>query len=275
MATGRRHHRAVGGLALWLLLGRAAAAQVAANRTTLYLHPTDVTDARAVWVNPAGLGRLEQASLHADLTVGDPGAAGRLRQLTLGFSSRGFSFGYQRDIFAGGRRGHTYRLGAASGYDRLAAGVAAALYRGGTSATGWDVGALYAAAPTFIIGAVVENLGQPTVRGSTLPVTYVPGATVQLLDARAAVSLHGRLTSAGVAHYALGAGAGFGGATRLPIHVLARVDTDRSLKRTGFAFGLSIGAQDLGGVVATTPGDVGRVDALSLYGVSTRQPKKR
>jgi len=275
VGTGRRHGRSVAAWALWLLLGRAAAAQVVANRTTLYLHPTDVTDARALWVNPGGLGRLQQASLHADLTVGDPGAAGRLRQLTLGFSSRGFGFGYQRDIFAGGRRGHTYRLGVASGYDRLAAGVAAALYRGGTSAAGWDVGVVYAAAPTLVLGAVVENLGQPTVRGSTLPINYVPGATVQLFDARAAVSLHGRLTSAGVAHYALGLGGGFGAATRLPIHVLARVDTDRSLKRTGFAFGLSVGAQDLAGVVATTPGDVGRVDALSLYGVSTRQPKKR
>jgi hypothetical protein len=274
VGTGRRHRRSVGAWALWLLLGRAAAAQVAPNRTTLYLHPTDVTDARALWVNPGGLGRFQEASLHADFTVGDPGGGGRLRQLTLGFSSRGFGFGYQRDIFAGGRRGHTYRFGVASGYDRLAAGVAAALYRGGTSAAGWDVGVVYAAAPTFTVGAVVENIGQPTVRGSTLPVNYVPGATLQLFDAQAAVSLHGRLTSVGVASYALGLGAGLGGATRLPLRLVARVDTDRSLKRTGFAFGVSVGAQDLAGVVATTPGDVGRLDALNLYGVSTRRAKR-
>src|SRR5207249_9732248 len=115
------------GLPLALLLAAASAsAQVAANRTTLYLHPTDVTDARALWVNPAGLGRFQEASLHLDLTVGDPGAAGRLRQLTLGFNSRGFSFGYQRDVFDGGVRGHTYRLGFAGGPAGAAGGGAAA-----------------------------------------------------------------------------------------------------------------------------------------------------
>src|SRR5205807_2095321 len=81
------------------------AAQVVPNRATLYLYPSDVTDARAVWVNPAGSGRFEEASLNLDLTVGDPGAAGRLRQLTLGLSSRGLSFGYQRDVFDPGGRG--------------------------------------------------------------------------------------------------------------------------------------------------------------------------
>lgn len=274
MGARRRHHWSVAVAALGFALGRTAGAQVAANRATLYLDPTDVSDARALWVNPGGLGRFQQASLHADLTVGDPGAAGRLRQLTVGFSSRGFAFGYQRDIFDGGKRGHTYRLGVASGYQRLAAGVAGALYRGGTSATGWDVGVLYAAAPTFTVGAVVENIGQPTVRGTTLPVNYVPGATLELLGARAAVSLQGRLTAAGVANYALGLGAGFDQGTRLPVRLLARVDTDRSLTRTRFAFGLSLGAADVVGAVATTPGDVGRLDALSLYGVSTRRAKR-
>src|SRR5439155_22539694 len=83
---------------LLLFAPTRAPAQVVPNRTTLYLHPTDVTGAGALWVNPAGLGRLAEASIHADVTVGDPGAAGRLRQLTLGFASRGFSLGYQRDV---------------------------------------------------------------------------------------------------------------------------------------------------------------------------------
>ncbi|HYK82392.1 MAG TPA: hypothetical protein VEU55_04550 [Gemmatimonadales bacterium] len=264
--------RPVGPAVLLCLVGLAAHAQVAANRTTLYLHPTDVTDARALWVNPAGLARFDEASLHTDVTVGDPGAAGRLRQLTVGFVSRGFSFGYQRDIFAAGARGHTYRLGLATAHARLAAGVALALYRGGTSATGWDLGALYAAAPGLTFGAVIEHLGQPTVRDSTLPVTYVPGATVRLGGTGAALSAHGRLTSHGVTSYALGLRVGFREATALPIHGLARVDTDRALTRTGFAFGISLGGQDVAGAVATTPGDASRVDALSLYGVSTRRP---
>jgi len=248
----------------------AAQVQVAPNRTTLYLHPTDVTDARALWVNPAGLGRFEEASLHLDVTVGDPGAAGRLRQLTLGFSSRGLSFGYQRDLFDGGVHGHTYRAGFAAGHERLAIGLAVALYRGGTSGTGWDAGVLYDAAPTITVGAVVENVGRPTVRDSTLAVTYVPGATWRI-GSHAALSGHGRFTPDRVIGYALGLRATLQERAARPIGVLARVDTDRALKRTGFAFGFSVGGQDVAGAVLTMPGDVGRVDALSLYGVSTRR----
>jgi len=83
--------------------------QVAPNRSTQYLHPTEVSDARALWVNPAGLALFPEASLNLDVTVGDPGAKGRLRQFTLGLNSRGLSFGYQRDVFDGGVRGSTYR----------------------------------------------------------------------------------------------------------------------------------------------------------------------
>jgi hypothetical protein len=224
-----------------------------------------------VWVNPAGLARYEEASLHLDLTVGDPGAAGRLRQLTLGVNSRGLSFGYQRDVFADGGRGHTYRVGFAAAHAGLAAGVAAALYRGGTTGTGWDLGLLYDWTPTVSLAGVVQNVGRPDVRGITLPVTYVPGATLHVLGARAALSASSRLTSAGVVGYSLGARARLADASRRPLALLARVDTDRALHGAGFAFGLSLGAQDFAGLLATTPGNLGRIDALDLYGVSTRR----
>lgn len=224
-----------------------------------------------MWVNPAGLARYEEASLNLDLSVGDPGAAGRLRQLTLGVNSRGLSFGYQRDMFADGGRGHTYRVGFAAGRSGLAAGATAALYRGGTTATGWDVGILYDWTPSVSLAGVVQNVGQPDVRGTKLPVTYVPGATLHLLGARAALSASSRLTSAGVVAYSLGAHARLADAPQLPLTLLARIDTDRALHGAGFAFGLSLGGQDFAGLVATTPGNVGRIDALDLYGVSTRR----
>jgi len=260
------------GLLLLSAAGAAAArAQVAPNRATRYLHPTDVTDARALWVNPAGLGRFEEASVHLDLTVGDPGAHGRLRQLTLGFNSRGLSFGYQRDLFDGGRRGHTYRVGFAGGRKRLSAGLATALYRGETSETGWDAGVVYDLTTDLSIGATVRNIGHPTVRGTALPVTYVPSATVHVLGSRAALSADGHLTSAELLGYSVGARAGLREGTGWPIRLLVRLDTDRSLRRIGFAFGLSVGRQDALGTIATTPGDGGRIDALGLYGVSTRR----
>jgi hypothetical protein len=261
------------GLLALLVLGTRspAPAQVVPNRTTRYLDPSDVSDARAVWVNPAGLARFEETSLHLDLTVADPGAAGRLRQLTLGVNSRGLSFGYQRDLFADGGRGDTYRVAFAAGHAGLAAGGAAALYRGGTTGTGWDLGILYDWTPSVALAAVIQNIGRPVVRGITLPVTYVPGATVRLLDARAALSATSRLTSAGVLGYSLGARAALTDTPRLPLALVARIDTDRALHGAGFAFGLSLGAPDFAGLLATTPGDLGRIDALDLYGVSTRR----
>ena len=268
---GRPDRWTVGLFLPLLLLASGALAQVAPNNATLYLHPTDVSDARALWVNPAGLGHFPEASVHLDLTVGDPGAKGQLRQLTLGLNSRGLSLGYQRDLFSSGRRGHTYKLGYAAGRGGLAAGFATALYRGGTSGTGWDVGILYDWTPALSIGGVIQNIGQPVVRDSTLRLTYVPSATLQLAGRRVVLSALSRLTSDGVAGYGFGVRGTLRAGTSLPIGLLARLDTDRSLHRGGFAFGFSLGAADMAGLVATTPPDVNGIDALSLYGVSTRR----
>ena len=268
---GRSDRWRVGLFLPLLLLASGALAQVAPNNATLYLHPTDVSDARALWVNPAGLGHFPEASVHLDLTVGDPGVKGQLRQVTLGLNSRGLSLGYQRDLFSSGRRGHTYKLGYAAGRGGLAAGFATALYRGGTSGTGWDVGILYDWTPALSIGGVIQNIGQPVVRDSTLRLTYVPSATLQLAGRRVVLSALTRLTSDGVAGYGFGVRGTLRAGTSLPIGLLARLDTDRSLHRGGFAFGFSLGAADMAGLVATTPADVNGIDALSLYGVSTRR----
>ncbi len=270
--AGRSERRTVGlSLPLLLLMATGAGAQVAPNRSTQYLFPTDVTDARALWVNPAGLGLFPEASIAVDATVGDPGAHGRLRQFTLGFNSRGLSLGYQRDVFDGGVRGSTLRIGAGFGHKKLAGGAALALYRGGTSSSGWDLGVLYAWTPAISVGGTIQDIGEPRVRGELLPVTYVPSATVQLFRGGAALSALSRVTSAGVLGYAFGLHAQLRQGTHLPVGLSARLETDRSLHRAGFVFGLSLGSQDLLGMVATTPGDVSRVDALSLYGVSTRR----
>jgi hypothetical protein len=242
---------------------------VAPNRAITYLHPTDVTDARALWVNPAGLGRSPAASVHLDLTVGDPGTHGRLRQLTFGVNSRGISFGYQRDIFDGGVRGTTYRVGLGVGHAGLAAGVAAALYRGSTRATGWDCGVVYELGPMLAVGGVVANIGQPVVRSALQVATFLPSVTLRPFGDVAAFSADGRITADSVIGYAFGARFQSGGRAR--VGLLVRLDTDRSLRRTALVFGVSIGGRDLVGAVASTPGDASRVDTADLYGVSTRR----
>lgn len=263
-------------------LNRLIAQQVASNRATAYLHPTDVHDARALWVNPAGLGVQREASIYAEFAVGDPGSKGRLRQVNAGFNARGLSFGYQRDILDNAVRGHTYRLGLAGGAGGLAAGFAVARYRGdGAKATGWDLGISYAGYPNLTIGLVGANLGQPVVRGLRQRLTYVPGLTWHPGPVPAlGLSAHARITPDSVAAYAVGvswrtARATAGGIPRRwPIEIIARLDTDGDLRRGALVLAFSIGGQDRFGVVASTPGDVSRVDGVSVYGLATREPAR-
>jgi len=270
--------RQVAALAAFLALPVLAAAQeVASNRAAAYLHPTDVRDARGIWVNPAGLGVLRDASVYAELSVQDPATGtARLRQLSAGFNSRGLAFAYQRDVFDGGRRGHTYRFGLAGSSKGLAAGAAMALYRGDTKGTGWDIGVSYAieGRAALTVGGVIANIGQPLVRGLEQRLTFVPGATWRPLGPAAGFSIHARMTPDSVLSYAFGfSWQGSGG--RFPVGVLARLDTDGGTRRTAFTIGIGIGGADRVGLVVSTPGDVSGVDAASLYGVSSRVPSGR
>jgi hypothetical protein len=276
---------AVGRLGGWCLiaaasltaqpLNRLAAQQVAPNRATAYLFPTNVRDARAIWVNPAGLGMQREASIYAELGVAEPGSRGRLRQVNAGFNARGLSFGYQRDILDDGLRGHTYRLGLAGGTGGLAAGFAVAHYRGdGAKSTGWDLGLTYIAHSSLTVGLVAANVGQPVVRGLKQQLTYTPAFTWHPGRIPAlGFSADARITTDSVASYAFGLS--WRGQVRWPVEVIARLDTDRGLRRGAFVLGVTIGGQDRVGVIASAPGDVSRVEGVSLYGLSTREPARR
>jgi hypothetical protein len=245
---------------------------VALNRSAAYLQVTEARDARALWVNPAGTGNMAEASVHIDFTVDDPGARGRLRQLTAGFSSRGLSFAYQRDNFDSGLNGHTYRFGLAGASGTLALGGAVAYYRGGTSGVGWDLGVKYGATPTLMVGAVVANIGQPVVRGLRQSAALIAGVSVAPVPP-IALSVSGRTTADQVVGYSFSARwltGGSDGRRRWPLGIIARLDTDERFRRGAFAFGVSLGGRDEIGTVATTPGDLSSVEAVSLYGVSTR-----
>jgi len=251
-----------------LTLARVGAAQVVANRTAAYLFPTDVRDARALWVNPAGPAVARSASVYAEVMAVHPtGGDTRVGQVTAGFGSRGLSFGYQYDDFDTGV-GHTYRLGVAGASGPLAAGFVAAWYRGGANAWGYDLGFSYAAGRAVTIGATAANIGQPLVRGTPLDFAMIPGLTLTPLGPRLAVSALGRF---GGASEGYAVGVRWNPPWRLGGALLARMDTDQDLATRGFAFGFAIGGQDQLGVVATTAHDLSRVDASSLSGVAVRQ----
>lgn len=250
-----------------------AHAQVAPNRAASYLVATDISDARALWVNPAGLATRPEASVMLDLTVVQPGATGRLGQVTAGFNARGLAFGYQRDNFPTGVHGHTYKLGIAGGSGGFSGGAAVALYHGGTGGgTGWDLGVRYDWPQMVTVGGVIRNIGRPTVRGVRQDVTAVPAVTVRPFGSILALSAQASFASSTAARgYAVEAEAFWPRSPR--VGLLARYDTDGSLHARALLFGLSIGSRDRVGAVASTPGDFSKVDAVSLYGVSSRTPK--
>jgi hypothetical protein len=223
-------------------------------------------------VNPAGLGRGHKASLHVDFTVGDPGGDARLRQLTFGFNSRGLSFGYQRDVFDGDVRGHTYRLGLGAGRGPLAAGLAGAVYRGNTKGSGWDFGVVYQPASILAFGVVVRNVRQPVVRGVLQVATFVPSITLQPFGPVVAFSAEGRVTADSVLGYAVGARLRAGG--RVPLGLLVRLDADHAFRRAGLVFGVSVGHRELFGTAASIPAGASRVDAANFYGIITRTAER-
>src|SRR5207247_11159281 len=98
-----------------------------------------------------------------------------------------------------------------------------------------------------------------------------PAAARRLVSGRAGPSAGAVRSVEGVSGSAFGGVGVFREGPRLPPRMLVRLATGRSLRRAGFALGLSVGSQDLIGSVATSSGDLGHIDALSLYGVSTRR----
>lgn len=254
------------------MVGGSLSAQVAINRSDAYLFPSEADDARALWVNPAGLGIRQEASVYFDLTVANPGSLGQLRQLNLGFNARGLAFGYQRDQFSGGVRGSTYKLGFGAGEGRMAVGLGAALYRGDTKGTGWDLGATYKAASSLVLAGVIANIGQPNVRGLVQRVQYTASAALQVAPGIGFGALAQANTS-GMKAY--GVDGRFEFDPGFPLGFIVRLDTDQKLRRSQFALGVSIGGQGKMGLVATTPGNVSGVNNLTLFGLTSHTPGKR
>lgn len=262
------------GLALALTFGGAvrdaAPAQVAPNRATTYLPATDVGDVRALWVNPAGLVARPEAAVLLDLTVQAPGSGGRLAQVSTGFNARGLAFGYQRDMFANGIHGHTYRLGLGGAARSFTFGAAVSFYRGATGGTGWDFGIRYDWRPQLTIGGVVRNVGKPTVRGVTLEPTYVPAITARPLSDRLALTAQAEAVPSGILGFAIEARATL---STPAVTFLARLDTDRSLHRQLLVFGVALGGANKVGLVGSSPGGGAQQNLLSAFGVATRAPR--
>lgn len=256
------------------------AAQVATNRNARYLFIADPGDARAIWTNPGALGLAGTLSVYADATVGfhasqPPGSA--LSQISVGFSSHFLAASYQFDRLpdaAGGVvRGHAYRFVLWGSDGRFGVGGAATLYRGGDGGQGFDVGAAYRLNPWMDLGAVVANLGEPSVRGAELTSVFRPAVTFHTRDHALGLQAQGAFGDAASSGFSVGAR--LLARTPVTLQAIARLDTDRDLRRRTFVFGLSIGGENRVVGVFTTSGDLRTSEAFSLHGVSERPRGRR
>lgn len=273
-------HWAVAGACALLSAGapRGAGAQAEA-RSRDYLFVTSVDDARAAWVNPAGLGWVPEASIMGEVGVERSGGSLRLDQYTLGLNSRGLGVAYLRDRSRDSVSVGVFRIGLGLPFGAGAIGAAVSNYRG-TREQGYDLGARYPVLTVLDVGLVVRDIGRPqaVVAEAPIPVSTVVGATWTVAPNLA------NLSAEAIAVERPGPTSGFdlryrGGfvlrATRpwrVALHAAAEVGNDGALRR--WSLGVIVGGLDRVGIVAgaaPTTG-LGEPQVFSALGVASRRP---
>ena len=171
-------------LLLWLLSLNIdlVTAQSVSARSQDYLFITNVADVRALWVNPAGLALVTEASIIGELVFERlDGDSLRVEQYTVGFNSRGLSIGYQRNRLVGENPVSTLRTGFGLPFRGGSLGVVFSRHRqDSTKSHGVDFGLLYVPSVAVQLGLAVRHVGRPTVRGANLPVTTLGAAQMTL-----------------------------------------------------------------------------------------------
>jgi len=240
-----------------------------------YLFAATANDVRAIWLNPAGLAVVSEASLMAEFVVHrSPDADLRLSQLSLGFNSQGLSMAYNRERLVSDSSNHTYRIAMARALQGWTIGASMSYFRNGLNDTGYDVGIRYRLLRSVDLGVVVRNIGQPLVRSDTLPLTGVAGLGWTVLGGALVLSgetlAQNRLSESGYTmSYRAGARLSLGRNT--PIAGLTAVHLDNDLGVTMWSFGVTVGglrrAVMVGGVSTGDPS--ARLETVSLAGIAS------
>ncbi len=265
-----------------LLPWQAAVAQSVRSRSADYLLAASANEIRALWVNPAGLATVVDASVMAEFVLERPVGEGlRLAQWTLGLNSRGLSVGYQRDRFDTDPNTGALRFGLAVPFPRGSLGAALSFYQGSpvedVSHRGIDIGLRYRPAMLPVdLAVVLRNIGRPTPRTIQQPLTGILAVNVRTLashlDLAAEMIAAERLTASGMdMTYRGGVRLSLFGA--LPVAAMGTIDLNGDFRIRQWAVGLVVGGNDRGVLLGSGPAGAGmtRLERLSLTGVSSRQ----
>jgi len=269
------HHKSVVLACAAALFCNAAAGQTFAPRSQDYLFAATAHDARAIWLNPAGLSVVPEASIFGELVVHRaPNADLRVSQMSLGFNSQGMAFGYYRERLASGSSNHTYRVALARSIQGWAVGISMSYFRSDNNDTGFDLGVRYRILRSLDLGLVVQNLGQPQVRSDTLPLTGVAGLGWTVLGGVLVLTgetlVQDRVAESGYdMRYRAGARVSFGRA--IPFSGLTAVQLDNNLGAMMWTFGISVGRNRRAVLVAGVDPTASstQLETVSLTGIAT------
>lgn len=157
-------------------------AQVLPAPAARYLLTTEVNDAQALWVNPAGLARRLEASIGADIAADRfSGGSVDLSQYGATFFSRGLALSWVHDRYPGGGAVNAYAIGAGLGDEQFSGGVTRRWYRGLVSYSAWDLALRGLARNGMQLSLVARGIGAP-LPDSTYRPTLVPAASMVLFD---------------------------------------------------------------------------------------------
>ena len=159
-----------------VLFGGGVAGQAIPSRSRGYLLTPLADDVRALWVNPAGLALVREASIMGEAVFNQPDDGSvRVMQWSLGFNTRGLSVGYQRDRLETGTSNQLLRIGLARPFRGGAVGIDMSFYWSDESDRAFDMGITYHLVPSVAASLTLRNIGQPVVAGVKSPFTGIAG----------------------------------------------------------------------------------------------------
>jgi hypothetical protein len=276
-------------LSLVLIAGtvsaRPAAAQYRGPRSADHLFAASIWGSRALWLNPAALGIVDEASIMLEgLVERDTLGDFPLAQYTIGFNSRGFSFGFRRDFFRVlaaptdslvSYGGNTWRVGFGRGLGPLAIGAAVSLYSGPKTTQDVDLGLRYQLGSSLALSVGLEHIGQPTVRDTSLRFGSAVGISWNTLNGilglDAQVQGHDEAVGGGILM-------GYRGGLRLrtvgalPLALTGVLELTSSFDVSRILIGLAVGGDNLASLVGGgRENGVNSVTTISLLGQASRR----
>jgi hypothetical protein len=244
-----------------------AAAQSFSPQPQLYLTSVDAADARAVWLQPAGLSRRQEASIGI-FAGGERSGAGGLTQYGAVLSSGPIGLGWQHDRRSSSVKNDMFTVALTGGNQRAGVGLSRSFYKGtGTKDGGFTFGARYAPRPSIETSLVLRDVGSPVILGDTLRATLLPAVAWNTLGGRARFSAEWEVVTGewGTSAVRTGVSVGvFGG-----FILSARGEFSGGLEGRSLAIALTWGA--LRGRATAFATDIrGASDPFGIYAASVR-----